>query len=189
VVSIALTINKRASLFFQIGTKGHFTHETESPRPLHFKHSHSWKGRSQSKVTLHYAWGTNRVCECKMDVKFFIDSNMASNVSDFKVTQTIFQKPSLGGRPNTKPGDHGTLNSHNRWFILFYHGWGPTRIEIHWNSIWLTAWSRMTSHYTWGSVTTLHDFGGVLGRPLDIFFWALTISSSRLLAHVWSDPK
>jgi hypothetical protein len=25
----------------------------------------------------------------------------------------------------------------------------------------------MASHYTRGSVTTLHDFGGVLGRPLD----------------------
>ena len=28
----------------------------------------------------------------------------------------------------------------------------------------------MTSHYTGGSVTTLHDFGGVLGRwPLDTY--------------------
>ena len=44
------------------------------------------------------------------------------------------------------------------------------------------------SHYTWGSVTTPHDFGGVLGRPLDTFFWALTIPWSRLLAHVWSGP-
>jgi hypothetical protein len=25
-----------------------------------------------------------------------------------------FQKPSLGGRPNTKPGDNGTPNAHNR---------------------------------------------------------------------------
>ena len=81
-----------------------------------------------------------------------------------------FQKPPLGGRPNTKPGDHGTPNAHNRWFILFYHVWGPAWIEIHWNSIWLRARSHMTSHYTWGSVTTLHDFGGVLGRPLDTFF-------------------
>ena len=47
----------------------------------------------------------------------------------------------------------------------------------------------MTSHYTWGSTTTLHDFGGVLGRPLDTFFWAFTISWSRLLARVWSGPK
>ena len=33
-----------------------------------------------------------------------------------------FQRPSLGGRPNAKPlGDHGTLNAHKCWFILFYH--------------------------------------------------------------------
>jgi hypothetical protein len=31
-------------------------------------------------------------------------------------------------------------------------------------------------------MTTLHDFGGVLGRYLDTFFWALTASWSRLLA-------
>jgi hypothetical protein len=51
------------------GTKGHFTHETESPWPLHFKHSHWWKTRSRSKFTSRYAWGTNGVRECKMDVK------------------------------------------------------------------------------------------------------------------------
>ena len=28
----------------------------------------------------------------------------------------------------------------------------------------------MTSHYTWGHVTTLHDFGSVLGHPLDNAF-------------------
>jgi hypothetical protein len=33
-------------------------------------------------------------------------------------------------------------------------------------------------------VTTLHEFGGVLGWPLDTFFWALTISWSQHLAHV-----
>ena len=30
-------------------------------------------------------------------------------------------------------------------------------------------------------MTILHDFGGVLGRPLDTSFWALTISWSRAL--------
>jgi hypothetical protein len=49
--------------------KGHLTHETESPRPLHFKHSHWWKWQSRSKFASHYAWGTNGVCECKMDLK------------------------------------------------------------------------------------------------------------------------
>jgi hypothetical protein len=29
-----------------------------------------------------------------------------------------FQKPPLGGKPNTKLRDYGTPNAHNRWFIL-----------------------------------------------------------------------
>ena len=66
---------------------------------------------------------------------------------------------------------------------------GPAWIEVDWNSIWLRVQSHMTSHYTRGSVTTVHDFGGVVGRPLDTFFWALTISWPRLLAHVWSGPQ
>ena len=32
-------------------------------------------------------------------------------------------------------------------------------------------------------MTTLDDVGVVLGRPLDPFFWTLTISWSRLLAR------
>jgi hypothetical protein len=89
----------------------------------------------------------------------------------------MFQEPSFGGRLNTKPGDYGTLNAQNGLFI-------------HWNSIWLRVRSHMTSHYTRGSVTTqLRDFGGVLGQPLDTFYWVLPIPWSRLLAHVWSGPK
>jgi hypothetical protein len=80
-----------------------------------------------------------------------------------------FQKPPLGGRPDTKSGDHGTLNIHNCWFILFYHVWIPAWIEINWNNIWLRVRSHMASHYTWRSVTTVHDLKGVLGRPLDTF--------------------
>ena len=98
-------------------------------------------------------------------------------------------KPRLGGRPNTKPGHQDTLNSHKLQYILFHQTCGPAWIEIHWNSIWLRTRSHMTSHYTWESVTTLHDFGGVIERPLNTFFWAQTISWSRLLARVWSDPK
>ena len=37
-------------------------------------------------------------------------------------------------------------------------------------------------------MTTLHDFGGVLGRPLDTFFRAFTTSWSQLLTRVWSGP-
>ena len=76
-------------------------------------------------------------------------------------------------------------NAHNCYFIMFDHVW----IEIHWNNIWLRAPSHRTPHYTWGSVTTLRDFGGVLGQSLDNFFWALTVSWSWLLARVWSGPE
>ena len=41
--------------------KGHFTHETEGPRPLHFKHSHWWKSRSRSNFASRCAGGTNGV--------------------------------------------------------------------------------------------------------------------------------
>ena len=67
-----------------------------------------------------------------------------------------FQKPLLAGRPNTKVGDHGTPIVHNRWFILFYHMWGPTWVKIHWNGNWLRIRSHMTSHGTWGFVIKLH---------------------------------
>jgi hypothetical protein len=167
----------------------HFTHETESPWPVHFKHSHWRKRWSRSKFASHYAWRTNGVCECKVDVKVYMDCYMASNGSCFMVTWTIFKNHLLEVGLTTKPGDHDTPNAHNRWFILFYHVWGPAWIKIHWNSIRLREWSHMTSHYTWELVTTLHDFGGVLGQPLNTLFWALTLSWSRLLACVWSRPK
>ena len=80
-----------------------------------------------------------------------------------------FQKATLGRRPMTKPWDHDTPNVHNHWFILIYQVRGHAWINIHWNSIWLRARSHMTSHYTLGSVTTLHDFGGVLGTAFGHF--------------------
>ena len=152
-----------------------------------FKHSHWWKMRSWSKFASHYAWGTNGVCECKKDVKSTWILAWHKWIM-FHGHLDCSQKPPLGGRPNTKPGDRSTPNIHNHWFILCYHVWGLAWIKINWNSMWLKAWSHVTSHYTWGFVTTLHDFGGVLGQPLDTFFWVLTISWS-FLACVWSGPK
>ena len=40
------------------------------------------------------------------------------------------ERPSLGGRPNTKPGDYGIPKSHNRQFIIFYDGRGPRMNRI-----------------------------------------------------------
>ena len=68
-----------------------FIHVTDSPRPVHFKHSHWWKRQSRSKFASHYAWGTGGVCECKMDVKVYMDSYMASNGSCTMVTWIIFK--------------------------------------------------------------------------------------------------
>jgi hypothetical protein len=48
--------------------------------------------------------------------------------------------------------------------FYFYHVWRHTWIDIHWNNIWLRYRSHMTSHYTWGSLTTLHDFGAMIGK-------------------------
>ena len=42
----------------------------------------------------------------------------------------FFQKPLLGGRPNTNLGGHDTLDAHNRMFIIFYHVWGPAWKKI-----------------------------------------------------------
>ena len=98
--------------------------------------------------------------------KVYMFSYMASkHQSCFMVIWTIFKSHLSGSRSNTKPGDHGTPNAHNRWFILVYDVWGLALVELHWNNIRLRVWSHMNSHYTCKSVTTLHDFGGVLGRP------------------------
>ena len=98
--------------------------------------------------------------------RVYMDSYMAFNGSCFMVTWDYFQKPPLGGWPNTRLGDHGTMNAHNHWFLLPYHVWGLTRIEIHWNTIWLRVRSHVTSHYTRGSMTW---FRRCLGRAFGNF--------------------
>ena len=99
-----------------------------------------------------------------------------------------FQKPPLGGRLKTKPGDHGTVDVHSHWFVLFSHARGLAWINNHSDSIWLRARPHTTSHYARRSVTVLLDFGGVLGRPLDTFVCALSFSQFHghgTWAHVW----
>jgi hypothetical protein len=69
----------------------HFTHETESPWPLHFTYSHGWKLRSQSTVASHWTGGTNSVKWMQDGCKVYMDSYMASNGSHFIVALTIFK--------------------------------------------------------------------------------------------------
>jgi len=61
-------------------------------------------------------------------------------------------------------------------FIEIAFGWGPGHI-----------WLQTTLKDPWPHYMTLEL--GVSGRPLDTFLWALTISWSRFLAHVWSGPQ
>ena len=107
----------------------------------------------------------------------------------FVVTWTVFENHLLEVGLIQKPGDHGTPDVHTCWFILFYHVWGLASMKSYRNSIQLRVRSHMASHYTWGSLTILHDFGGVLRQPLDTFCWALTISWSQLSAGVGSGPN
>ena len=101
------------------------------------------------KLRLRDWWSMWMQDGCKVNM----DSYMTSNRSCFLATGTIYQKAPLGGRPNTKPGDHGTPN---HWFILFYHVWIHAWIETHWNSIWLSTSSRydFTLHLRFHDHTT-----------------------------------
>ena len=100
-----------------------------------------------------------------------------------------FQKPALGGRPNTiqetmalqtlTPVDlfYFIMCEDAAWikYIEIAFGWGPGHIWLH-----------TTLEGPWPHYMILE---GVLGQPLDTYFWVLTISWSWLLAHVWSGPK
>ena len=88
-----------------------------------------------------------------------------------------FQKPPLGSRLNRKLGDHGTPNAHNRRFILFYHAWGPSWIEIRWNSNWLRA----RLHMTWGSHCTWPHYM-ILEVCWDCL-WTLSFGLSQFHGH------
>ena len=142
--------------------------------------------RARSNMASHYAWGTNTVCEMQDGYRVYMDGFLCGiEWVMFCARLDCFQKPPLevGLTRNREAVALQTLTSVDLFYFIMV--WEPTWIEIHWDSIWLRAQSRMASYYTWGSVTTLHDFGGLLGRAWDTFFWALTISWSRLLARVW----
>ena len=51
--------------------------------------------------------------------KVYMDSYMTSNRLCLMVTWIISKKTPHGGMPNTKPGNRGTPNAYNCWFILF----------------------------------------------------------------------
>ena len=64
----------------------------------------------------------------------------------------------------------------NKNSLKIAFGWGPGH-------------TCMTLRYTWGSMTKLHDLGGVLGRPLDTFILGSHNFVVTDLALVWSGPE
>ena len=163
----------------------------ESPWPsVHFEHSHWWKTQSGSKFAAsHYVWGTDRVCMWTQDgwkglhgFLHGIERILFHGRLDF-----FLKILPLGGRPRTKPGNHGTLNVYNCWFILFYHVWGPAWIEIRWNTTIGWGPGHIWLHTTLGGPRPRYM---ILEVSWDgTFFWALRISWSRRLVCVWSGPK
>ena len=104
----------------------------------------------------------------------------------WKVLYIIFKITSWK-RPNTKPEDHGTLNAHNRWFILFYHVTHMKRNWLKWHLVEGPVTYDFTRHLSIRYHTTW--FWRRVRTTSDTFLWALTISWSRLLARVWGGPN
>ena len=170
-------------------SKGHFTHESESPWPLALQALSLVEMSEPVQVCFTLRLRDHRSVWMQDGCRVDMDSYVVSNGSCFMVTWTIFKNCLLevGLTQNWETVALRTLITVGLFYFIMCEV--PAWIEIHWNSIWLRVRSHVTSHYTWGSVTALHGFGGDLGRPLDTFFWALTILWSRLLVHVWSGPK
>ena len=159
------------------------------PVTICFKHSHWWKKAEPVQVHFTLRSRDQRSMWMQDDgCKVYMDSYMASTGSCFVITWTIFENHLLEvGLPQHRERPWHSERSQP----LIYYALSCVRTRMNRNSsnsILVRARSHVTSHYTWESVSTLHDFGGVSGRPLDTFFWALTISWSRLLARVWSGP-
>ena len=170
---------------------GHFTHEIKSSWPLNFKHSHWWKRRSWSKFYSHYAWGANGVYKWMQDgckESTYIPTwhrldHVSWSLGPFSKTTSW----EVGLTQNRETMTHRTLTTIDLFY--FYHVWGPAWIEIQWSSIWLRArhiWLHTTLEDLWPHYMIVEVCWDGLWT---LFFWALTISWSRLLARVWSGPK
>ena len=65
-----------------------------------------WKRWGRSKFASHYARGADALSEMQDRCKVYVDL-ILHGIRWIMVTLEYFQNPHLGGRPNTKPGDHG----------------------------------------------------------------------------------
>jgi hypothetical protein len=96
---------------------------------------------------------------------------MASNGSCFMVTWIVFNNHvfEVGLKQNRETMALWESQCHQ--FIIFLSCVRTPPLHVmNLYSIWLRASSDLTSHYAWGPVILLHDFGSVLGQPLDTSF-------------------
>jgi hypothetical protein len=125
-VQLSMTIfhsRKRNEIGFEVReigkARGHFRHETESPWPLHFKHSHWWKKRTRCKFASHY-----KVCECKVDVKstwlptWHRMDHVSCSLGLFSKTITWKHAWHETGKPWHSKRSQSSIYS-------VYHVWGP----------------------------------------------------------------
>ena len=152
------------------GPKAHFTNKTKSPWPLHYKHSHWWKRRSQSKFASHYTWGTNKAYVYIQDgCKVYMVSYMASNGSCSIVTWIIYDNPLLEvgptqNRETMAPRALTTIDlfyfimcedPHEHKFIEIAFNWGPGHTWLH--TMLEGPWQHyMILEVCWDSLGTLH---------------------------------
>ena len=127
-----------------------------------------------------------------MDVKSLhgIFFYMASKGSCFMTTWIIFKNHLLeeGLTQNQETTTLWTLTIIRLFYFIMCEN--PTWIESPWNDTWLRARSHMTSHYTWGSVVTLHDVGGCVGMAFEHFLLGSHTSMVTALGScVKSGPK
>ena len=105
----------------------------------------------------------------------------------------LFSKPPLGGRSNTKPGDHGSPNTQNCWFVLFYH------VKTHMNRTSLkyylvevaftydfTLHLRIHDHTTWFCRCVGTTFGHFLFGSYNFMVTALGSCVKRPLGPVYA---
>jgi hypothetical protein len=107
----------------------HVTHKTESPWPLHFKHSHWWKKAEPVQVRFTLRLRDQRSVWMQDGCKVYVDSYPASNGSCFMVTWTIFKNHIL------EVGLTKNRETKAPWMLttvdLFYFNMLRTRMDKH----------------------------------------------------------
>jgi hypothetical protein len=135
----------------------HFKHsslverdETKGPCPLQFKHS-SLVGRAKSvQVCSTLRLRDQRSKWMQDGRKVYMDTCMTSNGLCFMVTCTIYKNHLLevGLTQNRETMVLRNPTTVDLLHFIFNKCEDPAWIELHWNSIWLRAWSHKTSQYT-----------------------------------------